>query len=324
MSKWLSLLFCCSTVWANVNPGSVLPDLPEPLKDASLLPTQSGGLRFKGALDGTYFSFIQDFNSEAGAPLSLDLATRRIPATTLGWLVSAKPNHTETVMNMGWRFGRNQQLLFSTARLHELVDVSEQQSFDVNQLSAGLNYRYFLDKKWLSGVEWSSYLSSSPGQFGSQLYGMRVGMETTPLPDTALTLGVGTERLTYDGTNDSQAKTTAQVQWNHILFSTLRYNASLKTNGIERHLATGLDFNWRDGHQLGLQLARTQWKNSRNDGEAENAIKFAYTYQFGHQFVPFQTRANKAPWRSSLIPEVLERPGYLPDKVLAKPGAVLN
>lgn len=320
MSKWLGLLFCFLTVWANfsysANHSAVLPDLPEPQQDTSFLPTQSGGLRFKGTLDGTYFSLMQNFNSEAGAPLSLDFATRRIPATTLGWLVSAKPNHRETVMNMGWRFGRNQQLLFSAAQLNELVDVSEQQSFNLNQLSTGLNYRYFLDKKWLSNIELSSYLSNSPSQFGGQLYGMRVGMQTTPLPDATLMLGVGTERLTYDGVSSIESKTTTQIQWKHVLFPTLRYNASLKTNGIERRMATGLDFNWRDGHQLGLQVARTNWI----DGAAENAIKFAYTYQFGQKFVPFQMRANKAPWRSSLIPEVLERPNYLPDSVLTKPG----
>jgi|GEM_PF-5304331 len=353
MSKWFlfllgSFLLCCAPVRANVvdKPGSTipLPDLPEPTQNvASLLSAQNGSLRFKSALDGTYFSVMRDFNNENGAPLVLDLATRRISDTTLGWLVSSKPNQTETVMNLGWRFGLNQQLLFSAAQLRELVDagMDGKQNFSINQRTGGLNYRYFLDTKWITGIEWSGYASSSPSQSagvedafqriaGSNLYGIRLGVETSPLPDAKLHIGFGGQRLSYDSissTDLAQSSVTGintSIKWSQILLPTLRYNASMETNGVERNLSTGLDFNWRDGHQLGVKLARTQSLTSNDRQATEDAIKFAYTYQFGKKFAPFYPQTNKAPWGASLIPEVLERPDYLPDFVLAKPESSVN
>ena len=336
-------LICCSSVWAHVDnldkASTSSPDLPEPIQTVtSILPTKNGSLRFKSALDGTVFSIVQDFNSEEGAPLVLDLATQRIPKTTLGWLVSAKQNQIETVMNMGWRFGLNQQLLFSAAQLRELVDSDNVSNLSLHQLSGGLNYRYFLDKKWLSGIEVSAYASSSPSQLlpalgdasdasqrsvGSNLYGVRFGVETSPLPDAKLHIGLGSERLSYDNLSSEpiQYSVTSNINWNQILLPTLRYNASLKTNGMERYVSTGLDFNWRDGHQLGIKLARTQWLHKVEGPATENAIKLAYTYHFGNKFAPFQSQKGKAPWSASLIPEVLERPGYLPDSVLVKSEA---
>ena len=341
-------LLSCSSAWAHVNdspePSTSLPDLPEPSQTVtSLLPTQNGGLRFKSALDGTQFSVIQHFNSDEGALLVLDLATQRIPETTLGWLVSAKQNQTETVMNMGWRFGTNQQLLLSAAQLRESVDLGNGNNLNLNlyQLSGGLNYRYVFDKKWLSGIEVSAYTSSSPSQFlpasgvsgdvfqksaGSNRYGLQFGIETSPLPDTTLNIGFGSERLSYDSISSSEPihyAITSNIKWSQILLPTLRYNATLETNQMERHWSTGLDFNWRDGHQLGIKLARTRSLNRHDGPVAENAIKFAYTYYFGKKIAPFHPPKSDAPWSSNLIPEVLERPSYLSDSVLVKPASNL-
>lgn len=344
-----SFLLCGASLSMNVgNDDSLvtsLPDLAEPTQiDTNLFPTQSGSLKFKGALERTYFSVAQDFNSDDGTHLVLDLATQRIPETTLAWLVSSKKNQIETVMNMGWRFGLNQQLLFSAAQLRELVDFGGdgKQNINLNQLSSGLNYRYFLDHKWLSGLELSGYASSSPGKIssgdtfqgiaGSNLYGVRMEVETSPSPDAKLHIGIGRERLTYDNLSGADSMQhpdihiNTSIKWSQILLPTLRYKVSLESNGVERNLSTGVDFNWRDGHQLGVKLARTDWIGGQgNDGPIpENAIRIAYTYQFGNKFEPYQSHKNKAPWRSSLVPEVLERPSYLPDSVLAKPESSLN
>ncbi len=313
----------------------LLPDLPEPQKtNASLLPPDDGNLRFKGVLDGTHFSVKRDLNVE-NAPIDLDVATQQLPGTTLGWLVSTKPDQTETVMNLGWRFGTNQQFIFSTAKLHGAVNSGSGNV--MSQFSNGLNYRYFLDKKWLTGIELTGYSSSSAGQYvsgssaddslqhiaGSNLYGMRIGVETAPLRDAKLKIGVGSERLSYDSLSrlDPSQQHNTSIHWSQILLPTVKYNASAELSGIEQSLSAGFDFKGRNGQQFGVKLAHTKW----NDGQiTENAIKFAYTYYFGKKFTPFQEQASKAPWRSSLIPEVLERPEYLPNSVYAKPESVLN
>ncbi|PRC92838.1 hypothetical protein [Solimicrobium silvestre] len=330
-----------TTIVGNSSSEVALPNIPEPAPiDASLMPTQSGSLQFKGALDGARFSVMQDFKGEKGASLDVDFTTQKIPETTLGWLVSAKPDQAETVMNMGWRFGANQQLIFSLAQLHGTVNVDSDgnHNLNLNQFSSGLNYRYFIDKRWFTGLEFSGYTSASQSQFlptatvsgdnqqhiaGSSLYGMRVGLETSPLPDAKLKIGIGSERLSYDSLSgtDPILSVNTSIKWSQVLFPTVKYNASLEGNAQERNLSTGFDFNLRDGHQLGVKLAHTQW----NDGQiSDNAIRFAYTYQFGKKFKPFLSQASKAPWNSSLVPEVLERPGYLPNSVLSKPDSSLN
>ena len=324
----------------NLSPTTKLPNLGEPAQpDASILPTQNGALQFKGSLDGDRFLVKQDFNNTKGAPVDVDIATQKIPATTVGWLVSAKPNQTEAVMNMGWRLGENQQLLFSAAQMRGLVDadVDGKANPNLDQHSGGLDYRYFPDQKWLTGIELSGYSSGSQSQFlpatmtddnqqhiaGGNLVGVRLGVESAPLQDARLKIGLGSERLTYDslyGATPVQNLNTS-VKWSQIIMPTVRYNASIEDNGVLRSLSTGLDVNLQNGQQLGVKLARTQ----SSDGQtSDNAVQLSYTLQFGSKFTPFQTRDSRAPWNSSLMPEVLQRPSYLPKSVLSRPDSSIN
>ena len=322
----------------SVTPAIMLPSLADPAApDASLLPTQNGTLQFKGNLDGNRFLIKQDFSSAKGAPVDVNIATQKIPETTVGWLVSAKPDQTEAIMNMGWRVGGNQQLLFSAAQLRGTVDVDAdgKTNPNLNQTSGGLNYRYFVDRSWLSGVELSGYTSQSQSLSpssaddsaqriaGSNLVGMRLGLESSPLPDAKLKIGIGSERLTYDSLSgiDPVQNLNTSIKWSQIIMPTVKYSASLEGSGAGRNLSTGFDFNLRNGQQLGVKVARSQ----SNDGQApDNAVQLSYSLQFGNKFTPFQPKADKAPWNSSLVPEVLQRPGYLPKSVLSKPDSATN
>ena len=313
-----------------------LPNLPEPAPiNTSLVPVNNNSVQFKSAFDGTYFSVLQNFSSDKGSPVKLNFATKPIAETTVAWLVSSNSQQTESVMNMGWRFGANQQLLLSMQQMRGAIEVDSRTNVNVNQFASGINYRYFLDKKWISGIELSTYASTAPSQItptmvgheeafqrvaGSNLFGMKLGVETTPFADAKLKVGVGSERLSYDlfgGPEASQTLNTS-IKWSQVLMPTLKYSATMEENANERKLSTGVDFNLRDGQQLGLKFAR----KLSNDGlSSDNAVNFAYTYQFGKKFTPYQSQAGKAPWNSSLIPEVVDRPSYLPSSVLAKPDS---
>lgn len=319
---------------------TLLPNLGEPAQpDASVLPTPNGTLQFKGSLDGDRFLVKQDFNNAKGAPVDVDLATQKIPDTTVGWLVSAKPNQTEAVMNMGWRLGENQQLLFSTAQMRGLVDadVDGKSNPNLSQHGGGLDYRFFVDQKWLTGIELSGYSSGSQSQFlpatmtddnqqhiaGGNLVGVKLGLESAPLHDSKLKIGVGSERLSYDslsGVTPIQNLNTS-IKWSQIIMPTVRYNASIEDNGVLRSLSTGLDVNLQNGQQLGFKLAHTQ----SSDGlTTDSAVQLSYTLQFGNKFAPFQAKDSTTPWNSSLMPEVLQRPSYLPKSLLSKPDSSLN
>lgn len=316
----------------------VLPSLADPIPpDASLLPTQNGALQFKGSLDGDHFLIKQDFNSAKGAPVNVDIATQKIPETTVGWLLSAKPDQTEAIINMGWRLGGNQQLLLSAAQLRGTVDADfdGKSNPNLNQTSSGLNYRYFVGRSWLTGVELSGYTSqsqtlspastddSSPRIAGSNMLGMRLGLESSPLPDAKLKIGIGSERLSYDSLSgiDPVQNLNTSIKWSQIIMPTVKYSATLEGNGAGRNLSTGFDFNLRNGQRLGVKVARSQ----SNDGQlTDNAVQLSYSLQFGNKFTPFQPKADKAPWNSSLVPEVLQRPGYLPKSVLSKPDTSTN
>lgn len=316
----------------------LLPSLGDPVQmDATLLPTTNGSLQFKGNIDGNRFLIKQDFNNAKGAPFDVDIATQQIPDTTVGWLISTKPDRAEAIMNMGWRVGSNQQFLFSGAQLRGMVepDTDVKSTLNLNQTTGGLNYRYFMNRSWLSGIELSGYATqsqtfastasdASQGRIaGSNLIGLQLGMEASPLPAAKLKIGIGSERLSYDslsGAEPTQNLNTS-IKWSQVLMPTVKYHASVEGNNTERNLSTGLDFNLRDGQQVGFTVARTQW----NDGQTtDNAVQFSYTVRFGSKFTTFQPKANKAPWNASLVPEVLQRPSYLPKSVLSKPDSSLN
>lgn len=322
-------------------PSTIIPALPEPAPiDMSILPAKNGTVQFKSALDGNYFSYSQNFSNEKSSPIAIDFATHALPDTTVGWLITSKPNQTETVMNLGWRIGSNQQLLVSMAHLHGEVDtdnVSKPQT-NLTQYSSGLNYRYFINKPWINGIELSSYASVSSSQYGaasiggdetifriagSNIVGMRLGLESTPLTDSKLKVGVGTERVSYDlfSGPEASASLNTSIKWSQVFLPTLSYNASIENNASQRKLMTGFDLKLRDGQSLGVKLQRTEmteWSSS------DTAINLAYTYQFGSKFKPFQSQATKASWDSSLIPEVITRPGFLPNVVKAKPDSSFN
>jgi hypothetical protein len=319
------------------NPSISLPNIPEPAvqSGASLLPTTNGGLQIKGNLDGDRFLIRQDFNSAKGVPVDVDYATQKIPDTTVGWLLTSRPDKSEAIMNLGWRLGGNQQILFSAAQMRAVVeaDVDGKTNPNLNQTSGGLNYRYFVDRPWLSGIELSGYSSqgqslSSPSDdsahiAGSSLVGMHLGLEVSPLRDSKLKIGIGSERTSYDsfsGIEPVQNLNTS-IKWSQIVMPTVKYSAAITGNATERNASTGFDFNLRNGQQLGFRVAHTQ----TNDGQpADNSVKLSYTLQFGNKFTPFQSKSDQAPWSSSLVPEVLQRPTFLPKSVLSKPDSSLN
>ena len=318
-----------------VNQATSLPNLPEPaLPDASLLPTQSGSLLLKGSFNGDRIIVKQNFASAKGAPIDLDVVSQKIPDTTLGWLMSSTPLKTEAVVNLGWRLGGNQQILFSTAQLRGMVSTEQdgKAGGNLNQYTSGLNYRYFVNRQWLTGLEWSGYVSESPGlnpavdsqqhNAANNLIGMRLGVEASPLPDSKLKIGIGGERFSSDALSGAEAvqSLNTSIKWSQILLPTVKYNAGLEDNGVQRSISTGLDFNLRNGQQLGLKLAHTQWSAGQNP---DYLVQLSYSLQFGKKFMPFQTKAGNA-WNAGLVTEVLQRPSYLPKSVLSKPESNIN
>ncbi len=310
--------------------GPALPDIPEPAQfDGSLVGLQNGAVQLKGSIDGDQFSIKPVFSNAKGVPVDAGIVSQKIPATTVGWLLSSKPDKTEAVMNMLWRTGGNQQLLFSAAQLHGTVDVEADGKVNLSQTSGGLNYRYFIDRPWLTGLELSGYTSEGQGLYtlgenlphvtAGNLVGMRMGLEATPFPDAKLKIGIGSERLSYDYLSGSESlqNLNTSIRWSQILMPTVKYNATLEGKGAERILATGLDINLYNGQQLGVKLAHTQW----SDGQpTDNVVQLTYKMQFGKTFVPFQFKGDNTPWNSSLTNEVLQRPGYLPKSVLSSPN----
>lgn len=307
-----------------------LPDIPEPAKfDTNVIPLQNG-VQVKGSIDGDQFLIKPDFNNAKGVLVDAGIVSQKIPATTMGWMLSSRPDKTEAVMNMGWRPGSNQQLLFSAAQLHELVnsDIDGKLNLNLNQTSGGLDYRYFIDRPWLTGLELSGYTSEHQGinsvidnqsRFTvGNIFGMRLGLEAAPLPDAKLKIGFGGERLSYDSLSgyEAQQNLNTSIRWSQILMPTLKYNAAIEGRGAERILATGLDINLQNGQQLGLKLAHTQW----SDGQpTDNVVQLTYNLQFGKKFTPFQFKGDNTPWNSSIANEVLQRPGYLSKAVTTKP-----
>ncbi|MET3106192.1 hypothetical protein AAKU67_000670 [Oxalobacteraceae bacterium GrIS 2.11] len=317
------------------SPTILLPDLAEPASpDTMLRPTPNGILQLKGSLGGDQFLIKQDFHSAKGAPLDVDFVTQKIADTTIGWLISSTPAKNEKVVNLGWRLGGNQQLLFSAAQLRGMIsdDLEGKSPFNLNQNTGGLDYRYFVDQKWLTDIELSGYASESASQTaadaqqhiaGSNLVGLRFGLEASPLSDTKIKVRIGSERLSYDSLTGTPAlqNVNTSISWSQIILPTVKYSASVEGKGAERNLSTGLDVNLRNGQQVGFKLAHMQ----SSDGlVSDNALQFSYTLQFGNKFKPFQPKADNAPWNSSLVPEVLQRPGYLPKSVLSKPDSSLN
>ena len=312
-----------------------LPSLGEPVPvGGGLVPAGNGGLQLKGSLDGDRYQIKQDFTNPGGALLGVDLATQKIPATTVGWLVSAQPNKAETVMNMGWRFGGNQQLMVSAAQLRAAVDADPGSRINPMsvQHSGGLDYRVFLGNSWLSGIDVSGYTSSSPSQStqdsqdhlaGTSVVGLQLGLEASPVAGSKLKIGVGTEHIVYDSLSSTEPvqNLNTSVKWSQVLWPTVQYSASVAGNSLQRNVATGVDINLSNGQQLGVKLARTQF----SDGQlSDHGIEFSYTLQFGNKFKPFQSRTAAVPWSASLVPEVLHRPSYLPETVLSRPDSRLN
>lgn len=312
-----------------------LPSLGEPVPtDGGLVPAGNGSLQVKGSLDGDRYQINQDFTNPSGAVLGVDMATRKIPETTVGWLVSAQPNKAETVMNMGWRFGDNQQLMVSAGQLRAAVDTDIGSRINPTgiQHTGGLDYRYFLGNSWLSGVDVSGYASGSPSQStqdnqdhlaGTSVFGLQVGLEASPVAGSKLKIGVGTEHVVYDSLSSTEPvhNLNTSVKWSQVLWPTVQYNASVAGNSLQRNASTGVDINLPNGQQLGVKLARTQF----SDGQLpDHGIEFSYTMQFGNKFKPFQAKTVAMPWSTSLVPEVLQRPSYLPETVLSRPDSRLN
>ena len=317
-----------------------LPRLAEPdFPVATLLSTGSGGVMFKGELDGSRLMISPDFTGTKGNQLDVAFITKKIANTSIGWLVSGRQNQSDTVVTAGWRFGTQQQLLLSVGQQRQKFSdgVGSSSPLTSSQLSSGLNYRYFIDKRWFDGLELSSYYSTSTGtgiagmnsaslngvntspavQSGANLSGVLIGLETSPLSQSKLALNLGRERLAPNSGwgGDVTRTTTSSISWSQIIFPTVRYQAKLEDTSVERRFSTGLDLSLSEGQQLGLKLERT----AGSDGQVtDSKINISYKLQFGRKSSRFVSPKHTPPWNPSLLSEVQERPAYMPTAVVSK------
>jgi hypothetical protein len=245
----------------------------------------------------------------------------------LGVIVDYSEYREEYLANAGVRLNDNMQVLGSVGILKEQEEfIAGEGREDVQQLEYGLSLKGNYDAGIVSGFEVNAYHTNASSDTDNvetgDLTGVQVVTELKPADSTDIHIGAGYERAEWDG-GDVDEGFTLQALGAHKLSDTLSMNFETKYAETENVYGVGFTYDMStadiQNSALSVDLMRIEGKHVISD---DTRVALNWIVGFGAGGSATGANDTIAPSmvsvaRADLLADVMTRPAFLPERVLA-------
>lgn len=310
----------------------------------------NGGITIQQASEHAHYSSGNDrmrveiapnYSEELGFSLKGAVGSYLTDEIALGLIVEYGENKREYLANAGIQLTNELSLVGTVGLLEEYNEyVDGEGREEVQQMEYGASLKGAYQFGLLSGYELNGYLADadadSDGVETGKLYGVQLLADLDLTDTTHFKLGGGYEWLEWDDTNDDDSHWTFSTEAVQQLGDVLSLTGHAKLGASEYVYGGGVAFDLSDGGLNTNSLAlNASYIDGKNGIEDDQRVELSWTVGFGAgpassiaaadltdksgAIRPMGDVAMVSP-ANNLLNDVINRPAYLPARVLARVG----
>lgn len=276
--------------------------------------------------DWARFEFAPNWSDELGWSLRSALGTSVSDRLALGVLAEYGQNKQEYLANAGIGLADGLNFIATAGLLQENndfgPDIGRQK---VHQFEYGASLKGTLGLGILQGFELNGYMANAKAGGdveAGRLYGAEFLANLDLTSATRLQVGAGREWLRWDeGAKDDA--TTLRITGTQSLTDNLSVSADVKFGASERLFGGGLAHDLDDGtgiNQLGLRYSYIEGQHGvASDKRVELTWNFSLDNETANASSGQETTKRQS--AEPLLSAVMQRPAFLPNRVLARAGS---
>lgn len=324
-------------------PGALASELTEFKLGSDLTIQQAASmLHYSGGNDRFRVEVAPNYSEELGFSLKGAAGGYLTDAMALGLIVEYGENKREYLANAGIQFTDELSLVGTVGLLEENNEYFDGEGRKkVQQMEYGASFKGAYEIGFLSGFELNGYLADAEADSDSvetgELYGVQLLTDLDLTDTTHVKIGGGYEWLEWDDTNDDDSRWTLSAEAVQQMGDALSLSGHAKLGASEFVYGGGLAFDLSDGgmntNSLGVNYSYIDGKNGIED---DQRVELSWTIGFGagptssvaaaditDKSGTIRAAADVAMVSpaNNLLSDVMKRPSYLPERVLARAEA---
>lgn len=332
----LSGLLASSAVFINhLAYASDAPDAAAPQNTASTFSPFSPTL-FGGGNNWARYEFSPNWSQELGLSLRGAFASHITNDIAVGLIAEYGENKREYLANAGFRLTDTMTFVGTVGLLEEnLVFLSDQGGDKVQQTQYGVSLKSTEQFGLFHGYELNAYFADASAKSTNietgKLFGLQILSNAYLTDMTRVRFGGGYEWLRWDeGEIDNSLAVLADVT--HQLSDKLSANANVKFGASEYVYGAGLSYNLGDRADTNVVRVDFEHIEGRNGIQSDQRVMLSWSTALGaatgsnsDKLNPKESgssrlNSNSAEMSSSnsLLGDLIKRPGFLPNRVLAR------
>ena len=299
-------------------------------------------LHYSGGNDRMRVEVAPNYSEELGFSLKGAVGGYLTDAMALGLIVEYGEHKREYLANAGIQFTDELSLVGTVGLLEEHNEYVDGEGRDeVQQMEYGASLKGAYEVGFLSGFELNGYLADADADSDSvetgKLYGVQLLADLDLTDTTHFKLGGGYEWLEWDDTNDDDSSWTFSAEAAQQLGDTLSLTGHAKLGASEYVYGGGLAFDLSNGgpntNTIGVNYSYIDGKNGIED---DQRVELSWSIGFGagpstsvaaadltDKSGTIRAAADVAMVSpaNNLLNDVMKRPAFLPERVLARASA---
>lgn len=299
-------------------------------------------LQYSGGNDRMRVEIAPNYSEELGWSLKGAAGGYLTDEVALGLIVEYGEDKREYLANAGIQFTDALSLIGTVGMLEEHTEFVDGEGEETaQQMEYGASLKGAYEYGILSGFELNGYLAdadvSSDSVEAGKLYGVQLMADFDPLDTTHIKLGGGYEWLEWEDTNDTDESWTFAAEGTQQLSDVLSLNGHAKFGVSEFVYGGGVSFDLSGGGSNTNVLAfNYSYIDGRDGIENDQRFELGWTYGFGagpetgvaaadltDKSGTIRATADVAAVSpaNNLLSDVMKRPAFLPERVLARAKA---
>jgi hypothetical protein len=302
----------------------------------------SSMLLYSGDNDRFGVEVAPNYSEELGFSLKGAVGGYLTDAMALGLIVEYGENKREYLANAGLQFTDELSFVGTVGLLeenNEYVDSEGREKVQQMEYGASLKSAYAIG--FLSGFELNGYLADTDADSDSvetgKLYGVQLLTDLDLTDTTHVKIGGGYEWLEWDETGDDDNRWTFSAEAVQQLGDVISMTGNAKLGASEFVYGGGVAFDLSNGGMNTNTLSvNASYIDGRNGIEDDQRIELSWTFGFGagpSTSVAAADLTDKSDTiraaadvalvspSNNLLNDVIKRPSYLPERVLARAAA---
>jgi hypothetical protein len=299
-------------------------------------------LHYSGGNDRFRVEVAPNYSEELGWSLKGAAGGYLTDAMALGLIVEYGENKREYLANAGVQFTDELSLVGTVGLLEENNEYFDGEGRKkAQQMEYGASFKGAYEIGFLSGFELNGYLADADADSDSvetgKLYGVQLLTDLDLTDTTHVKIGGGYEWLEWDDTNDDDNRWTFSAEAVQQLGDVVSLTGNAKLGASEFVYGGGIAFDLSDdGMNTNSLGVNASYIDGRNGIEDDQRIELSWTFGFGagpsasvasaemtDKSGTIRAAADVATVfpANNLLSDVMKRPSYLPERVLARAEA---